>query len=84
MNDCLGNSIRSSAKVYYKGYSEAKSNDQLKIKEDIIAMRKLDSFLSNILHCCCVMLMPGEFDPTCHCSMPQQPFHPCTLEKSSR
>ncbi|XP_011631379.1 DNA polymerase delta subunit 2-like [Pogonomyrmex barbatus] len=80
-----GNSIRGSAKIYsYKGYHEIKSHDQLKIKEDIIAMHKLDIFLSNILHCCCVVLMPGEFDPTCNYSMPQQPFHPCTLQKSSR
>ncbi|XP_028047859.2 DNA polymerase delta subunit 2 isoform X2 [Monomorium pharaonis] len=80
-----GNTIRSSAKIYsHKGYHEIKSHDQLRIKEDIIAMHKLDTFLSNILHCCCVVLMPGEFDPTCNYSMPQQPFHPCTLQKSAR
>lgn len=80
-----GNTICGSTKIYYhKGYQETKSYDQLKIKEDLIAMHKLDSFLSNILHCCCVMLMPGEFDPACNYSMPQQPFHPCTLQKSAR
>ncbi|XP_011866402.1 PREDICTED: DNA polymerase delta subunit 2-like [Vollenhovia emeryi] len=80
-----GNAIRGSAKVYsHKGYHEIKSHDQLKIKEDVMAMHKLDAFLSNILHCCCVVLMPGEFDPTCNYSMPQQPFHPCTLQKSAR
>ncbi|XP_011165278.1 DNA polymerase delta subunit 2 isoform X2 [Solenopsis invicta] len=80
-----GNTIRGSTKIYsHKGYHEIKSHDQLKIKEDIMAMNKLDAFLSNILHCCCVVLMPGEFDPTCNYSMPQQPFHPCTLQKSAR
>ncbi|KAL6425543.1 hypothetical protein ACFW04_009592 [Cataglyphis niger] len=84
-----GNTIRDSTKIYYKdidhkGYHETKSYDQLKIKEDITAMHKLDTFLSNILHCCCVILMPGEFDPACNYSMPQQPFHPCTLQKSAR
>ncbi|XP_050460366.1 DNA polymerase delta subunit 2-like [Cataglyphis hispanica] len=80
-----GNTIRGSTKIYYhKGYRETKSYDQLKIKEDITAMHKLDTFLSNILHCCCVILMPGEFDPACNYSMPQQPFHPCTLQKSAR
>ncbi|XP_072748042.1 DNA polymerase delta subunit 2 isoform X2 [Anoplolepis gracilipes] len=80
-----GNTIRGSTKIHYhKGYRETKSYDQLKIKEDIAAMHKLDTFLSNILHCCYVMLMPGEFDPACTYSMPQQPFHPCTLQKSAR
>ncbi|CAL1686556.1 unnamed protein product [Lasius platythorax] len=80
-----GNTVRGSGKIYHhKGYHETKSYDQLKIKEDITAMHKLDAFLSNILHCCCVVLMPGEFDPTCNYSMPQQPFHPCTLQKSAR
>lgn len=81
----LGNTIRGSAKIYHhKGYHETKSYDQLKIKEDVTAMHKLDSFLSTILHCCYVVLMPGEFDPACNYSMPQQPFHPCTLQKSAR
>ncbi|EFN73926.1 DNA polymerase delta subunit 2 [Camponotus floridanus] len=80
-----GNSICDSAKIYYhKGYHETKSYDQHKIKADITAMHKLDSFLSTILHCCYVVLMPGEFDPACNYSMPQQPFHPCTLQKSAR
>ncbi|XP_071649840.1 DNA polymerase delta subunit 2 [Temnothorax longispinosus] len=80
-----GNTIRGSAKIYnHKGYHEIKSHDQRKIKEDVMAMHKLDAFLSNILHCCCVVLMPGEFDPACNYTMPQQPFHPCTLHKSAR
>lgn len=80
-----GNTIRGSAKIYgHKGYHEIKSHNGLKIKEDVMAMHKLDAFLSNILNCCCVVLMPGEFDPTCNYSMPQQPFHPCTLQKSAR
>lgn len=80
-----GNSIRSSTKIYsHKGYHEIKSHDELKIKEDVIAMYKLDLFLSSILRCCCVVIMPGEFDPACNHSMPQQPFHPCTLQKSAR
>ncbi|EFN88256.1 DNA polymerase delta small subunit [Harpegnathos saltator] len=80
-----GNSIRSSAKIYnYKGYYETKMQDQRKIKEDLMAMQKLDSFLASILHCCYVVLMPGQFDPTSYYSMPQQPFHPCTLQKSAR
>lgn len=80
-----GNAVRGSAKIFnHKGYHEIKSHDQLKIKEDLMAMHKLDAFLSDILNCCCVVLMPGEFDPTCNSSMPQQPFHPCTLQKSAR
>ncbi|KAL0118236.1 hypothetical protein PUN28_009112 [Cardiocondyla obscurior] len=80
-----GNTIRGSETIYnHKGYHETKSHDEYKIKENIKAMHKLDAFLSNILHCCCVVLMPGEFDPTCNYSMPQQPFHPCTLQKSVR
>lgn len=83
--DRSGNSVRSSAKILsHKGYQEMKSYDELRIKEDLIAMNKLDSLLSDVLHSCCVMLMPGEFDPTCHNSLPQQPFHPCTLQKSAR
>jgi len=81
----IGNTIRSSTKPYNrKGYHKIKLHDQLKIKEDIMMMHKLDIFLSNILHCCHVMLMPGDYDPTCNLSMPQQPFHPCTLPKSAR
>ncbi|XP_014480531.1 PREDICTED: DNA polymerase delta subunit 2-like [Dinoponera quadriceps] len=80
-----GNSIRSSTRLHnYKGYYETKFQDQRKIKEDLMAMRKLDSFLVKILHCCYVVLMPGQFDPTSYYSMPQQPFHPCTLQKSAR
>ncbi|XP_031826431.2 DNA polymerase delta subunit 2 isoform X2 [Nomia melanderi] len=33
--------------------------------------------------CCPIILMPGEFDPSCH-AIPQQAFHPCILPQTSR
>lgn len=43
----------------------------------------MDIFLSNLAMCCCVTLMPGEYDPT-NAMLPQKPLHPCLLPKSSR
>ncbi|XP_076763874.1 DNA polymerase delta subunit 2 [Xylocopa sonorina] len=43
----------------------------------------IDTFLSNLAMCCCVTLMPGEYDPT-NAMLPQRPFHPCLLPKSAR
>lgn len=43
----------------------------------------VDTFLSNLAMCCNITLMPGEHDPT-NAMLPQKPFHPCLLPKSSR
>lgn len=48
---------------------------------DIIKI--VDTFLSNLAICCNITLMPGEHDPT-NAMLPQKPFHPCLLPKSSR
>lgn len=48
---------------------------------DIIKI--VDTFLSNLAMCCNITLMPGEHDPT-NAMLPQKPFHPCLLPKSSR
>ncbi|XP_034937451.1 DNA polymerase delta subunit 2-like [Chelonus insularis] len=79
-----GNSVRGSMEIFnYKGYSEAKSKREESILETILATNKFDDLLSEIVKTCCVLVMPGEFDPSGH-SLPQQPFHGCTLPKSSR
>ncbi|KAF3419928.1 hypothetical protein E2986_00566 [Frieseomelitta varia] len=43
----------------------------------------VDLFLSNLATCCSVTLMPGKHDPS-NAMLPQRPFHPCLLPKSSR
>ncbi|XP_015593803.1 DNA polymerase delta small subunit isoform X2 [Cephus cinctus] len=79
-----GNSIRSSAEIHMsKGHARNKAQDLMVANETSIAVNRFDSFLNQIVQCCCVTLMPGQYDPTCH-SMPQQPIHPCMLPKSSR
>lgn len=46
-------------------------------------IRTVDTFLSNLAMYCNITLMPGEYDPT-NAMLPQKPFHPCLLPKSSR
>ncbi|XP_061933274.1 DNA polymerase delta subunit 2 [Apis cerana] len=46
-------------------------------------IRTVDTFLSNLAMYCNITLMPGEHDPT-NAMLPQKPFHPCLLPKSSR
>lgn len=47
------------------------------------AVRKLDTFLSDLSKSVNIDLMPGEFDPTNY-MLPQQPFHQCMFPKSAR
>ncbi|XP_076248291.1 DNA polymerase delta subunit 2 [Calliopsis andreniformis] len=47
------------------------------------AIKTTDEFLSNLATCCYVTLIPGEHDPT-NAMLPQKPFHPCLLPKSSK
>ncbi|XP_003396970.2 DNA polymerase delta subunit 2 [Bombus terrestris] len=65
-----------------------KSNDTSQAATDIAkglgeAIKSVDTFLSNLATCCSITLMPGEHDPT-NSMLPQRPFHPCLLPKSSR
>ncbi|XP_043795850.1 DNA polymerase delta subunit 2-like [Apis laboriosa] len=79
-----GNSIRGSIETYsYKNYFETKLHNEAIFKETANVTHKLDNFLHSIAQCCPILLMPGEFDPTCH-RLPQQPFHPCILPECSR
>ncbi|XP_076663881.1 DNA polymerase delta subunit 2 [Andrena cerasifolii] len=52
-------------------------------KEITEATKVTDIFLSNLATCCCVTLMPGEYDPT-NAMLPQRPLHPCLLPNSSK
>ena len=79
-----GNSVRGSVEVYNrKGYFDVKAHDETIFKESAMLTHKLDKFLRPIAQCCPVILMPGEFDPSCH-TIPQQSFHPCILPECSR
>lgn len=79
-----GNSVRGSIETYsHAKYSESKGRDEAIIKETALVTHKLDDFLLPIVQYCPVILMPGEFDPSCH-TMPQQPLHPCILSQCSR
>lgn len=67
----------------YKNYFETKAHDAAIFKETANITHKLDDFLHPIIQCCPIILMPGEFDPTCH-TLPQQPLHPCILPQCFR
>lgn len=80
----IGNSIRGSVEAYnHKGYFETKAHDETIFKESAMTAHKLDNFLQPIVKSCPMILMPGEFDPTCH-SLPQQSIHPCILPQCFR
>lgn len=79
---------------YFSGNSINGPKDMVVHKDDastssdntenvLIAAKRLDTFLSQITETCPVILMPGEFDPSCH-AMPQQPLHRKILSNSSR
>ncbi|CAL7935794.1 unnamed protein product [Xylocopa violacea] len=79
-----GNSVRGSVETYdRKNYFKTKAHDEVIFQEAANAAHKLDNFLNPIAQCCPIILMPGEFDPTCHV-LPQQAFHPCILPQCSR
>ncbi|XP_043261650.1 DNA polymerase delta subunit 2-like isoform X2 [Colletes gigas] len=79
-----GNSVKGSIETHnYAGYYETKAHDETLLKNATMVTHKLDNFLHSIVQCCPVILMPGEFDPTCH-TIPQQPFHPCILPQCFR
>ncbi|KOC60112.1 DNA polymerase delta small subunit [Habropoda laboriosa] len=69
-----GNTIRST------DISNSKTDTDKGIGE---AIKTADTFLSNLAKCCYITLMPGQHDPT-NAMLPQKPFHPCLLPKSSR
>nr|XP_012138164.1 PREDICTED: DNA polymerase delta small subunit-like [Megachile rotundata] len=66
-----------------------KRNDTLHSETDTLAkeigeaIKTTDEFLSTLATCCCITLMPGEYDPT-NAMLPQRPLHPCLLPKSSK
>ncbi|XP_066590364.1 DNA polymerase delta subunit 2-like [Prorops nasuta] len=65
------------------GHSEIKAQE-LAISKDIVsATTKTDKFLAELAKCCCITLMPGQYDPT-NIMMPQKPLHPCLLPQSFR
>ncbi|XP_029032509.2 DNA polymerase delta subunit 2-like isoform X4 [Osmia bicornis bicornis] len=79
-----GNIIRGSVETHnHKGYFENKTYEESVFKKTAMATHKLDNFLCPIVQNCPVILMPGEFDPTCH-TIPQQPLHPCILPQCAR
>ncbi|KAK0167715.1 hypothetical protein PV327_001587 [Microctonus hyperodae] len=65
------------------GFVKEKNKMSVVALETILATHKFDDLLSQIAETCCVMVMPAQFDPSNH-SIPQQPFHPCILPKTSR
>ncbi|XP_026675481.1 DNA polymerase delta subunit 2-like isoform X3 [Ceratina calcarata] len=78
-----GNSVRGSVETYdHATYFERKAHDEAIFKKTALVTRKLDDFLLSIVQYCPVILMPGEFDPSCH-TLPQQAFHPCILPQCS-
>ncbi|KZC11620.1 PREDICTED: DNA polymerase delta small subunit-like [Dufourea novaeangliae] len=79
-----GNSVRGSIEVYnHKEYFITKAHNEAIFKEAAAVTYKLDNFLASIAQCCPIILMPGEFDPSCH-ALPQQSLHPCILPQCSR
>ncbi|XP_012260325.2 DNA polymerase delta subunit 2 [Athalia rosae] len=79
-----GNSIRGSGEIYtINSLLSEKAEDEEAARETALAAQRFDTFLKRIVECCCVTLMPGEFDPTSH-MIPQQPLHPCMIPESTR
>lgn len=79
-----GNSIRGSPESFTrKGYFENKRKETLLAEEVKSAVRRFDRFIGKIAKSCGVVLMPGEFDPSCH-MIPQQSIHPSMLPISSK
>ncbi|KOC60145.1 DNA polymerase delta small subunit [Habropoda laboriosa] len=79
-----GNSIRGSIETHnHKKYFQTKAHNEVIFKEAAMLTHKLDDFLHPIVQCCPIILMPGEFDPTCH-TLPQQSLHPCILPQCCR
>ena len=74
MISLLGNTIKNI------DTSQTSTNTSKELGEVI---KFVDMFLSNLAMCCSVTLMPGEHDPS-NAMLPQRPFHPCLLPKSSR
>ncbi|XP_011498026.1 PREDICTED: DNA polymerase delta subunit 2-like isoform X2 [Ceratosolen solmsi marchali] len=79
-----GNSVRGSSEIFTrKGYFQNKKKDCQFAAEIHQAIYKLDCFLSKITKSCSVILLPGEFDPSCYV-IPQHPFHPKILPTASK
>lgn len=79
-----GNSIRGGVETFdRKGYFENKTKDSLFLHEIHQATHRLDVYLKSIAKSCNIILMPGEFDPSCH-AIPQHSLHPQILPLSSR
>lgn len=79
-----GNAICNDIKEYSQmTRSEMKTEENMYAKKTTLATQKLDEFLADIAKCCCVTLMPGQYDLT-NMMMPQRPLHPCLLPKSFR
>ncbi|XP_044586496.1 DNA polymerase delta subunit 2-like isoform X1 [Cotesia glomerata] len=79
-----GNSIKGSVETYtHKGYVDSKNKFTATTTKTILATRRFDTLLSEIVSTSNVILMPGQFDPSNH-SIPQQPFHPSILPLSFR
>ncbi|XP_035722781.1 DNA polymerase delta subunit 2-like isoform X3 [Vespa mandarinia] len=78
-----GNSVKGFIETFnHQNYSKKQKYNEI-TKETKVATYRLDEFLKSIVKCCCVTLMPGEFDPACH-TLPQQPLHPCLLPQTIR
>lgn len=65
------------------GHAEGKAQDAAITKEVGIATTLMDEFLAKIAKSCCIILMPGQHDPT-NAMLPQRPLHACILPLTSR
>ncbi|KYN39897.1 DNA polymerase delta small subunit [Trachymyrmex septentrionalis] len=79
-----GNSVKTVTKTNtLMGHAEGKAQDAAITKEVASATTLADSFLYEIAKCCCIIVMPGQHDPT-NAMLPQRPLHPCILPLTSR
>ncbi|KAF7995897.1 hypothetical protein HCN44_007004 [Aphidius gifuensis] len=79
-----GNSMRGTIETFeHTGFSGPKNKYTAAAKDTILAANRFDDIVNEIVQACCVLVMPGECDPTNY-SLPQQPIHPAILPKSSK
>ncbi|XP_014203660.1 DNA polymerase delta small subunit-like [Copidosoma floridanum] len=79
-----GNSVKGTAETFTrKGYFENKKKDSLFAEEMHQAVRRFDRFIEKIAKSCDTIVMPGEFDPSCH-TLPQHPLHPNLLPRAKK
>nr|XP_012227934.1 PREDICTED: DNA polymerase delta small subunit-like isoform X2 [Linepithema humile] len=79
-----GNSVKTVTKTNtLMGHAEGKAQDAAITKEIGTATTLMDAFLAEIAKFCCIILMPGQHDPT-NAMLPQRPLHACILPLTAR